>query len=174
MLSPRTTSAGNKPRSVPPAAAGNISVSARCAPPRPFSAGDKESTAVCPGDNAAALPLELCSRGWMWPAPSAGTLPSSRGGGGEGVAAAPRSPQSLNPPCTAELSALPPRPPRAAGAVTLGSVLREVAGKGNPLWRQRSGPAALPCLWLPWGRCLRNGGATRSPRGDRIGLRDVG
>ena len=66
------------------------------------------------------------------------------------------------------------RPPRAAGAVTLGSVLREVAGKGNPLWPQRSGPAALPCLWLPWGRCLRNGGATRSPRGDRIGLRDVG
>lgn len=107
--------------------------------------------------------------------PTLALCPAAGGGGeGEGVAAAPRSPQSLNPPCTAELSALPPRPPRAAGAVTLGSVLREVAGKGNPLWPQRSGPAALPCLWLPWGRCLRNGGATRSPRGDRIGLRDVG
>lgn len=99
---------------------------------------------MCPGDNAAALPLELCSRGWMWPAPNAGALPSSRGGG---VAAGP--PQSLNPPCAAELSALPPSLPRAAGAVTLGSVLREVAGKGNPLWPQHNGPAALLYLWLP-------------------------
>lgn len=58
--------------------------------------------------------------------------------------------------------------------VTLGSVPRGVAGKGNPLWPRRSGQAVLPCQWLLWGRCPQSEGASRSPHGDRSGLPGVG
>lgn len=48
VLSPRAKSAVNKPRCVLLLVGSYISVSARCAPPRPFSPGDKEGTAAFP------------------------------------------------------------------------------------------------------------------------------
>lgn len=104
--------------------------------------------------------------------PSTGTLPS---GWREGWGHSRHPVLSLAPLLLvgAKLPADPVSLP-AVGAVTWGSVPRGVAGKGNPLSPRRSGRAALPCWWLPWGRCLQSGGATRSPHGDRSGLPGAG
>lgn len=48
VLSPRAKSAANKPCCVLLVVGSYISVSAHCAPPRPFSPGDKEGTAAFP------------------------------------------------------------------------------------------------------------------------------
>lgn len=104
--------------------------------------------------------------------PSAGTLPCGwrEGWGHSRHPVLPLTPLLL---VGAKLPADPVSLP-AVGAVTWGSVPRGVAGKGNPLSPRRSGRAALPCWWLPWGRCLQSGGASRSPHGDRSGLPSAG
>lgn len=115
---------------------------------------------------------------WSWGGgwlrhPSPALAPCLVAGRRDGVAAGTLLPAS-HPAGAEPLAWSRSRPPAVAEAVTWGSVPRGVAGKGNLLWPQHSGQAALLCWWPPWGRCLQSGAATRSPRGDRSGLPGVG